>query len=70
MYNLVWINADIGFISILMGSLFFVSGAACHGMPSFPYSIKSPDFDHVTILKVPCISLEYIKCGPVMHKGA
>ena len=32
------------------------SGAACHGMPNFPYSVISPDYDDVTIIKVPCIS--------------
>ncbi|XP_060554336.1 N(4)-(Beta-N-acetylglucosaminyl)-L-asparaginase-like [Ruditapes philippinarum] len=30
-------------------------GAACHGIPKFPYSIRSTDYSEVTVLDVPCM---------------
>ncbi|KAL4229853.1 hypothetical protein ACF0H5_010245 [Mactra antiquata] len=30
-------------------------GAACHGIPKFPYSIRSLQYDEVTVIEVPCV---------------
>ncbi|CAH1778028.1 unnamed protein product, partial [Owenia fusiformis] len=30
-------------------------GAACHGIPSFHYSVRSPSMQHVTVMEVPCV---------------
>ncbi|XP_052791747.1 putative N(4)-(beta-N-acetylglucosaminyl)-L-asparaginase GH22932 [Mya arenaria] len=31
-------------------------GAACHGIPKFPYSIMSPNYTSVTVIEVPCFN--------------